>query len=190
MAASIPTKDYDELDDAGLIPGQGSAVVNDPSAPNGSGLYVAFEDGTAKRLATADELHGGWSTIYCKDGEFDAESGEPTIAAREDTMYMTPDGDGWKAWTWHDGAWSRVYMMTSAIGTDDIVDGAITSAKLDKSLRDSLSQGLVSSPHGEKINIWSDGSGYITIMLTAPGGVWRRVNIMKDGRLLWTDSTS
>lgn len=197
MAVTFESADYNDFDPDTLLPGQAAVFsANDPTSPDGKGLNVAFDKGNVKRLLTYDDLAslGVWAQHFCASGEYDASTGKPTIANPSTScIYFVPVGDGvWTKWIYQGGSWVKIGSTDdiTLVTTGMIEDGAVTDAKLSQPLRDSLSQGLVSSPHGEKINIWSDGSGYITIMLTAPGGVWRRVNIMKDGRLLWTDSTS
>jgi len=79
-------------------------------------------------------------------------------------------------------------LAASAVTTAKIADGAVTDAKLSQPLRDSISRGTIETANGEKISIWSDSSGYISIMATRPDGSWRRANIMNNGTIIWTES--
>lgn len=55
-----------------------------------------------------------------------------------------------------------------------------------KDVRHSLSRTVQSMP-GETVAVWSDLSGYIAIRVMRPEGGWRRVNLTKDGKALWTE---
>lgn len=41
----------------------------------------------------------------------------------------------------------------------------------------------------KSVAVWDDTSGYIAIMVERNDGTWRRVNLLKDGRVQWSDGS-
>lgn len=70
----------------------------------------------------------------------------------------------------------------------DIEDGTITKAKLEKSFGDSLSQ-FSTEENVASVSVWDDTSGYIAIMISRSDGTWRRANLLKDGRVQWSEGS-
>lgn len=57
MAIQLRRGSYDQFDDTKLVPGEGAVVLEgDPNVKDGKALYIKFDSGDAKRMATFEDM--------------------------------------------------------------------------------------------------------------------------------------
>ena len=203
MAMILDSGDYNDFDPATLVPGQAAVFSeNDPTAPDGKGLNVAFDKGNVKRLLTYDDLAslGVWSQHFCATGEYDATSGKPTISNPSTScIYFVPVGDGvWTKWIYQGGSWVKIGSTddVTLVTTGMIEDGAVTDAKLSQPLRDFIYRVSTIGQTKAELNTDAnanyleikgiDGSGGRLMLTTNSNGLYLR-KLQDDGSwvLVW-----